>query len=223
MSKITVLLYILSFLLILIVTVLLLPIGIIIKSGKNDELVILFSFLGKIYGENPDPNNQFVNTLKKVSGVSRLEKGQFKADTKKIGITDSVSEYCRIIIDLLKELYSLLGRCTATKFKIQIVCSEEDAAETAIAYGRCCAIVYPLVGIIGSIINIKKSGQSIELSCDYTGKNLSFRYEFIIRIGLFHILSALVKIIFKETKRTVNTEVKAGRRSSKTQNNKTKK
>ena len=69
---------IVAFLALLITVILLLPVYVIIKTDKNGELIFRYKFLNKIYGEDPDPNNPVVKTLKKASGVSRLEKDKLK-------------------------------------------------------------------------------------------------------------------------------------------------
>ena len=85
---------IVAFLAAVIFTLLMLPIHFIIKTDENGELFLRYTFLGKVYGENPDPDSPLLQTLKKVSGVSRLEKGNFREDTKKIGVTkQSVSNW----------------------------------------------------------------------------------------------------------------------------------
>ena len=37
-----------------------LPVYVIIKSGEDGELILLYRFLGKWYGEDPDPNNPII-------------------------------------------------------------------------------------------------------------------------------------------------------------------
>lgn len=203
--------------------ILMLPIHFIIKTDENGELFLRYTFLGKVYGENPDPNSPILQTLKKVSGIGRLEKGKFREDTKKIGVTGSVSQYCRIIIDLLREICKLIGKCTAKRFVIEVVCSEEDAADTAISFGRTYALLSPVVGILSSVMKIRKKGERISVTCDYTGKGASFKYDFLLRIRLHHALAALWRITMKEARRTIDSEVSAARsnppKTSKTDKN----
>ena len=190
---------------------LMLPIHFIIKTDENGELFLRYTFLGKVYGEEPNPNSPLVATLKKVSGVSRLEKGNFREDTKKLGVTGSVSQYCRIIIDLLREICLLLGKCTAKRFVIEVVCSEEDAADTAISYGRAYAILSPIVGVLSAVMKIRKKGQRISVICDYSGKGASLKYDFLLRIRLHHAIAALWRITMKEARRTVDRSLASAR------------
>ncbi|MBR2447526.1 MAG: hypothetical protein IKB29_00930, partial [Clostridia bacterium] len=69
---------VLLFLILLITVILLLPISVIIKTDQNDELILRYRFLFKTYGEDPDPNNPIIKTLKEASGISRLEKENLK-------------------------------------------------------------------------------------------------------------------------------------------------
>ncbi len=203
-----------AFLAAVIFILLMLPIHIIIKTDEKGELFLRYTFLGKVYGENPDPNNPLLLTLKKVSGVSRLEKGKFREDTKNLGVTGSVSQYCRIIIDLLREICQLIGKCTAKRFLIEVVCSEENAADTAISYGRTYAVLSPIVGILSAVMKIRKKGQQISVTCDYSGQGASLKYDFLLRIRLHHALAALLRITLKEARRTIDSEVSAARKEA---------
>ena len=60
---------IVGFLAALITVILILPVKVIIKSDGNDELYLRYKFLGKTYGEDPDPNDPIILMLKKAGGV----------------------------------------------------------------------------------------------------------------------------------------------------------
>ena len=73
---------ILLFLAVLITVILMLPIYVIIKTDQNGELIIRYRFLFKTYGENPDPNNKIVKTLKEASVLRRLKKILYRQTLK---------------------------------------------------------------------------------------------------------------------------------------------
>ncbi len=193
---------IVAFLAAVIAVILSLPIYVIIKSDENGELVLLYRFLGKIYGEHPDPNNPILKQLKKSSGVARIEKQGLQKSLAQQGFWATVSETCRILADLLIEIGHILKYCTAKKFEIEAVCAEEDAADTAIRYGQCCAAVYPLSGILSANMKVKKKARKIDIRCDFTSGKPSFRYDFLIMVRLGRALAALWRISLKEAKRT---------------------
>ncbi len=192
---------ILLFLAVLITVILMLPIYVIIKTDQNGELIIRYRFLFKTYGENPDPNNKIVKTLKEASGITQIEKNTIQTDLKKLGFLENLSDTVSLLATLIKGVVDLLHYATAKVFKLNIICAEEDAAQTAISYGKCYAIVSPIISLVNSIVKIKKSNFNVNISCDYTGQNKTFQFETVLVIRLFRALSAFFKLAYKQAVR----------------------
>ena len=180
-------LIIVAILAILIATLLILPVYIIIKNDQKNNLILSFKFLFWSFGGEKKPESPVTKKLKN--------------DMKKGGLPATVTETAQILITILKELSSLLGHCTAKKYELNIICSSEDAAQTAISYGKCCAAAFPLLGLFGSLIKIKKKGRNIDIRCDFTGKQELFSYNFVISTKVFNLLSSFIKVAIKEAKR----------------------
>lgn len=206
---------ILLFVSLLITAILMLPIYVTIKTDENGEFYFRYKILNKTFGENPDPNDPLVKILKSASGISRLEKDSLKTNIEKTSLLKTVKESFSLIVDLLKELVGLLKYCKAKVFKLNIVCADTDAAEAAIAYGQCCAIVSPVLGYLSSLINIKPSGKDINILCDYNSDNSSFYFETVLVVRLCRVLAALFRAIIAEAKRI------AKKRNAATNSNKT--
>ncbi len=203
---------IVGFLALLITVILLLPVYVVIKSDEEEGIILRYKFLGKTYGENPDPNNPIIKTLKKAAGLSRLEKKEMKKSTKKKGYFDTVRESLALILDLLKKILDLLKLCKVKKFYINIVSAEEDAAQAAINYGRYCAVASPVIAFIDANLKIGKRGRDINISCDYDKKEAAFDFDILLMVHLSRVLSALVKVIWEEAKRDSERRLEADRR-----------
>ena len=197
---------VLLFLILLITVILLLPISIIIKTDQNDELILRYRFLFKTYGEDPDPNNPIIKTLKEASGISRLEKENLKDKAKKTSYLATIGESFALITALLKRLLGLLRYCKLKVLKMHIICAEEDAAKTAIDYGRVCALAYPFLGFIHSNIKVRKRGEDINIACDYESKKGSYSFEAVLVIRFFRVLGAFFRAAYDEAKRINQSE-----------------
>lgn len=195
---------IVAFLTLLITAILLLPISIILKNDENGKVYFRFKVLFKTFGEKSNPNNPISKTLKEISGVSRLEKKNLESDMKRSGLSETVEQTCRILMDLLKEIVKLLKYCTAKRFVLKIVCAEDTAADTAVSYGRCCSVIYPLASFLSTIMKVRKKGQHIDISCNYVSGEGDFKYDLMISVKLCHILAAFFRIILKEAKRAAS-------------------
>ncbi len=201
---------IIAFIALVITVILLLPIYVTIKIDKENDFYFRYKFLNKTYGENPDPNNKIIKTLKDASGVSRLEKNNINNSSDESTIT-IIKENFSLIVELLKEIVMLLRFCKAKKFKLNIVCADECAANAAITYGECCAIASPILGYIHSLVKVKRSGESINIECKYDSNDSEFTFETILVVRVFRVIAALLRVIWAEAKRqnenpTVNSK-----------------
>ena len=186
----------------LIAIILMLPIYIIIKSDAEDSFYFRYKFLGKTYGENPDPNNPIVKTLKSASGISRLEKDSIKKDIQDNNLLKTLKEDFVLVTDLLKELLWLVKHCRAKVFRLKIVCSDDDPAEASIKYGACCMAVFPILDYLFSYIRMGKSAKKIDISCDFEGGNSMFAFETLLVLRMHQVLGALFRTAMAEVKRS---------------------
>ncbi len=192
---------VIALIVILISVILLSPVHIIIKSGKDDELIILYKYLFWTFGENPNPNHPIVRALKKSTGIDKLDKESLQSSAEESGFQTTAAQTVEIVIDLLREVVTILRFCTARRFKLHVLCSSKDAAEAAISYGQCCAFVYPMVGLANANMRVKKSGADVKIDCDFNGVPEFVRYDFLISVRLNHLLAALWRVSLKEAKR----------------------
>ena len=191
---------IVGFLALLITVILLLPVKVIIKSDENNELYLRYKFLGKTYGEDPDPNDPIVLMLKKAGGVTRLEKKNLQASVKSGGLQKTVTDSFQLIIDLLKEVLGLLQYATARRLHVKIRCGGEDAAETAIHYGQYCAIAHGFLNVLQGFVKIRKRGCKIDIGCDFFGED-AFAYDILLVVRFNHVLAGFWRAVVAEAKR----------------------
>lgn len=193
---------ILAFLAALIVTILLLPVKIILKNDENDPLILQYKLLWKTFESDKDSDeNPIIKALKTASGLGRLEKDKLETDVRDQGLQKTLSQSYSMIIDLLKELISLLKHATVTRLHITIRCTGDGADKAAIHYGQCCTVTYGLVNALRNLIKVRKKGTKVDIGCDFFGDKPLFRYEVILSVRVWYILGALWRVVMAETKR----------------------
>lgn len=178
---------------------LLLPIKFIIRNDDENHLFFRVKFLFWTFGEPKDKSES------KSQGIGQLKSESLKARIQRDGLIETVTVGAKILTELFRELVRLFGHCTAEKFEFKLLCSSDDAAETAIKYGGCCAIVYPLLGFINSAIKIKPKGRKIDVSCQYNGVSEVFRYDFLISVRVMFIVAALLRVLLSKAFRAFFT------------------
>ena len=166
---------------------LLLPVKFIIRNDDENHLFFRVKFLFWTFGESKKKDKQ--ESQSKSAGIEQLKSESLKARIQRDGLIDTVTVGAKILTELFRELVSVLRHCVAEKFEFKLLCSSDDAAETAIKYGSCCAIVYPLLGFINSAIKVKPKGRKIDISCQYNGVSEVFRYDFLISVRVVFIVA----------------------------------
>lgn len=195
---------ILGFVALLITVICLLPVKILIQSNQEEVLILRYRFLFKTFGENPNPDDPIIRMLKRAAGVDRLEKGTLEKSIDVDGVRETLSSSYSVLIDLLKELVSLLKLCTVTRLHVYIRCAGDDAAQTAIQYGQCCAATDVLLNVLYGFLKVRRRGQRIDIGCDFLENETVFRIDAVLTIRLFRVLAAFWRVVLAEAKRERN-------------------
>ena len=149
---------IIGVIILIITTFLLLPVKFIIKNDKENNFSFICKFLFLSFGDNKKESKTFGKLKKKVGADKKKKEDKAKKD-----VVTLVKENLGLLKDVLIELVGLLKRCKGEKFELEIVCYSDDAAMAAIHYGECCAIVYPVLGFINSLVKIKDRKRKIDI------------------------------------------------------------
>lgn len=185
-----------------IVTVfLLLPVKIIIKNDENNQLILRYKFLFKTFGEDPDPNDPIIRTLKSLSGVDRLNSSSIQKGIDAQGLPKTLSETFDVLKDLVKEIVVLLKYCTVSRLHIKIRSTGNGADQAAIHYGQCSTVTYSLINALRDFVKIRKRGVNLDIGCDFFGSKPEFRYDIILVIRVARLLAGLWDVALAEAKR----------------------
>ena len=179
-----------------IILLLLLPIYIIIKNDENNNIIFYIKFLFFKFDFKD-------KGAKKTEKSGKTDKKDEEKETQKKDFRETVSGTMELISNIFEELIKIFKHLIAPKFQLQIICTSKDAAEAAIHYGECCAVVYPVLGFISSAVKVKEKGRDIDIRCEYDKSQWVINYHFIIGIRICHILAALIRFGAKEIKRQI--------------------
>ena len=142
-----------------------------------------------------------MNFLKKIKGLSNLEKTENVGDNvKSHGLEITVKDILGLLKSILYEVKYLLPKCTVKKFGLKIICADEDAAKTAIMYGSVCASVYPAIGVFYSFTKQKKGCTDIEIKCDFDSELSDFSVDCKLSFTTFYGLVAFLRLWIKDYK-----------------------
>ena len=197
---------VLAAILVIIGIIILLPVDVIIQEDKKTGFKILFRFLGKLFGEEPDPNNPIVKEIKKITGVDKLiDSKTVKENIGDKGVTLTANEMITLLKLFLNRIFKLLPKATLHTLKIDYICAG-DAAAAAFEYGTACAVIYPLKGIIEDNVKRIRKEPEVNISCDFDAEKPQFYMNVILRFMLFSILAAFIYIVKENVKMDLNKE-----------------
>lgn len=176
----------------LIAVILALPIDIIIRNNKEQGVKVLYRFLGKIYGEHPDPNNPIAKALKNLVGVSHLEsKERLRSTVEDSGLASTIGGTALTLKLLLDRILWLLPRCHLKKLKVVLVSANADAAEAALQYGAACAVLYPLITYLETKMRVRKKAVDTCITCDFDAQETIFELDMQFGLSVWLAIRAL--------------------------------
>lgn len=121
----------------------------------------------------------------------------------------------QFLADVLAALNTMLGDIFKRSFVIEklmlrLRVSRSDAAETALAFGKTCAAVYPALGYICTNLYVRQYDADIQ--ADYLANKSTAAVWFILSVRPIRLTNALVRFAFRAVAAFLKTRVRAFKR-----------
>lgn len=111
---------------------------------------------------------------------------------KKYGIEwllNLIKKVAELAVSALQDFFSHI---LVKKLSLSISVAGDDAADTAIKYGKYCAVVYPAVGTIVHVVKCK--GYGVDINPNFSEKaETEINFDFAARIFAFRLIGLAVK------------------------------
>ena len=111
---------------------------------------------------------------------------------KKYGIEwllNLIKKVAELAVSALQDFFSHI---LVKKLSLSISVAGDDAADTAIKYGKYCAVVYPAVGTIVRVVKCK--GYGVDINPNFSEKaETEINFDFAARIFAFRLIGLAVK------------------------------
>lgn len=213
--------WILLGLLCLIAVLLMLPLRLFMRYTPEDDLsfyvkVLFFKFdvTGKTEQENkpdqPVPKKTDGGLIQQLLSFLGLSDVKSIADAKRSldakGLSGTFNELFAVVKPLVGRIFRLLHHCSFRKFDLQIHVAGDDAADAAFDYGIICAAVYPLVGLLESVIRFRR--RSVDIQCDYSREKTDVTFFGQLNVRILHLFRLICSLIGENIRRTLRREDK---------------
>ncbi len=132
--------------------------------------------------------------VKKATKKKRRKKATEKKPSliKKYGIEwllNLIKKVAELAVSALQDFFSHI---LVKKLSLSISVAGDDAADTAIKYGKYCAVVYPAVGTIVRVVKCK--GYGVDINPNFSEKaETEINFDFAARIFAFRLIGLAVK------------------------------
>lgn len=111
---------------------------------------------------------------------------------KKYGIEWLLNLIKRVAELAVSALQDFFSHILIKKFSLSISAAGDDAADTAIKYGKYCAVVYPAVGTIVRVVKCK--GYGVDINPNFSEKaETEINFDFVARVFVFRLVALAVK------------------------------
>lgn len=111
---------------------------------------------------------------------------------KKYGIEWLLNLIKRVAELAVSALQNFFSHILIKKFSLSISVAGDDAADTAIKYGKYCAVVYPAVGTIVRVVKCK--GYGVDINPNFSEKaETEINFDFVARVFVFRLVALAVK------------------------------
>ena len=171
----------------------LLPAKIKVRIGYiEEEFILSFKLLFFVFTVSPENKKKKKKKAKKKEKEkkerpAKKEKDNFfRSHTSDFGVFDYI-ELIGIVIE------KFVAKIYFDKLEAKIRVAGDDAAQTALNFGRLNAAIYPIAGLINGHKRIKKL--HIGITPDFTTTKSVYNAEAIAYIRIFDVLAAVIAII----------------------------
>ena len=171
----------------------LLPAKVKVRIGYiEEEFILSFKLLFFVFTVSPENKKKKKKKAKKKEEEkkerpAKKEKDNFfRSHTSDFGVFDYI-ELIGIVIE------KFVAKIYFDKLEAEIRVAGDDAAQTALNFGRLNAAIYPIAGLINGHKRIKKL--HIGITPDFTTTKSVYNAEAIAYIRIFDVLAAVIAII----------------------------
>ncbi len=191
-------LIIIGAIILLLAILLFLPVKIDLAYDKHFVLKIKYSGI-TVFNNQKKPKQKKTRKKPAKQTAEKKNKATKKKDNfivstyKQKGLLGTIDYFSKILALVFKKLWWLVKRFKFRKFKLNLTVATNDAANTAIKYGKVCAACYPTLSLLQTFADFK--AKEINISADFDKKESDFKISFIVSTRLVCLITVTISAI----------------------------
>lgn len=124
-----------------------------------------------------------------------------------LGTIGTLKYFLEVFKQVLLEVLWFIKKLKFNHFILNLTIATDDAANTAIEYGKVCAAIYPILSLITSNASVKF--KEINISADFNKMAIDFDFSANVKVRIIYIIAVALKV-FKIYRKLVKEEEKNG-------------
>ncbi len=180
---------VLGIIVVLILLLLFLPLT--IDLVFDSKLVIKIQYMGIKVFDSAKKASKKKKSKKQDNNDNAPQKESFvKKIYKQKGFMRTIEYFSKVLKLLLEKLWWVAKRFKFSRFKLDLTVATNDAAKTAIQYGKICAAAYPVLSLLQTIIKFKP--EQVNISANFDKNKFEFKTSIKVTTCAFYWIVAAV-------------------------------
>ncbi len=149
----------------------------------------------KSTADKPKPKAETKPKKEKEKKPNKI-KARFEHQAKELkehGLAAAVAWLKEVVAALLKAAGRLLSAITVTDLTAFADIASEDAAQTALTYGKVCGVVYPALGVVEGKLKVKR--QEVRITPAFCAEETRFGFDVRLKISVWRVLFAALTLL----------------------------
>ncbi|MCI8554244.1 MAG: DUF2953 domain-containing protein [Clostridiales bacterium] len=182
-----------------------------IRAGYGPVMVTIFPPKEKKQRKNTG-GKQRKRTKKAAGETGHKKAGRLSRLLKEDGVS-AVIRYLKMLASLVVEGARGLARITVIdRLFLEIRVAGEDAAQTAVDYGKVCAAVYPALALVESVMRVRQ--KEVSVHPDFMAEKGTVCFDLKAHAALLPALLLGLRLIMRLAVHTTDSEQSAGASAS---------
>lgn len=127
---------------------------------------------------------------------SKKDKNIIARMLKEKGVRDTVSELWSVFKPILLKAIELFKKIKVKRFDLRVITASDDAAKTALEYGGVCAVVFPVLSFLKSVMNFPDKITNVHIDADYDADKPTLYLDLKLKIRVISIVSAALSVLW---------------------------
>lgn len=120
------------------------------------------------------------------------------------GLLETIGNVLAAVKNLFSRIFKLIGKGVFSRFDLQIVVGDDDAADAAMTYGTVCTAVYPLLTLLDSAMKFRN--RNVDIRCDFMQEQITARFDGQLYYHPYSFVGFAFGLIWRYLKQVLSKE-----------------